>query len=507
MHIIILGGGTAGWLMASMLVQKHPMHRVTVIESSKIGIIGVGESTTGFFTETLINDLKDLEVDHNEFIVETGATLKFGIKHKGWTKDINSHYFGVLEGSYTTTSIPDLMFAYAVTTKPDLVVASTHTGYLLESNKSNMAANMKFAKYGHAFHIDANLTGKYLAKKCLARPNVKVIDSEVVDVELTENGSIKQLKLTSGDFISADLFIDCSGMSRVLINKLDDKWVSYKNHLPLDSAMPFQEIYQDGEQPVPYTTAWAQKYGWMWQTPLLDRRGNGYVFDSSFITPDQAHEEIETLLGRKINPVKILKFDPGRKPNAWVKNCIAVGLSNSFLEPLEATSIHTTIGQIRMLVNEFIRPTVQETLNEGSIKLFNKRIARHFDDIRDYLVLHYMGGRDDSEFWKYISTGVTKTDFVHELLETSKCRLPTYNDFPRYSGALGWELYCYILHGIGALNVSAVSKEFNSETFSFIDANFKRYMLYLQDEYKDFISYDQFVNYFRKIRSEMNIKN
>lgn len=508
MKIIILGGGTAGWLTASLLSKKHPNHNITVIESSKIGIIGVGESTTGFFTETLINDLAgDFGVSHDEFIIETGATLKFGIKHKGWTNEIDKHYFGVLEGSITVGNVPDFMFAKTLAHSHQETVKTTHTGYLLDQNKSNLGSDYMFAKHGHAFHIDANLTGKYFAKHCLKQPNVKLIDSEVVEVLFDEQGNIKGLKLSNDTIEYADFFIDCSGMARVLINKLDSSWVSYKNQLPVDSAMPFQEVYQPGEYPAPYTTAWAQKAGWMWQTPLIDRTGNGYVFDSNFITPDQAQEEIETLLGRKINPVKVLKFDAGRKPNAWVKNCVAIGLSNSFLEPLEATSIHTTIVQIRILVNEFLRPTIEETLNEGSRSLFNKRMSRHFDDIKDYIVLHYMGGRNDSEFWKWIATGETQTEFVRELLDTCKVRMPTHYDFPKYQGAIGWELYCYILAGLGKLNPNFVINDLHCDIKSQLSQWHQQINSVLEDEYKNYQPYEKFIDHFRKIRYNRNIKN
>jgi tryptophan halogenase len=508
MHIVIVGGGTAGWLTAAIMNRKQPDQKITVIESSKIGIIGVGESTTGYFTETLIHDLgRDFDVDHDEFIVETGATLKFGIKHKGWTKDINSHYFSVLEGSMSVANTPDYMFAYAMDKDHQETVRTTHTGFLLDQNKSNLGSTMQFSKYGHAMHIDANLTGKYLAKKCLKRPNVQMIDSEVVDIILNEQGEIKELKLSNDTTVSADFFIDCSGMSRLLINKLDDGWVSYKKNLPVDSAIPFMEVYQPGEQPVPYTTAWAQKSGWMWQTPLLDRRGNGYVFDSNFTTPEKAQEEIETLLGRPINVGRVLKFDAGRKPNAWVKNCVAIGLSNSFLEPLEATSIHTTIVQIRTFVNEFLRPTLDETMNQGSINLFNKRIAKHFDDIRDYICIHYMGGRDDSEFWKWIATGETQSEFVKDMLDTLKSRFPGINDFARYPGAIGWELYCYILAGIGKLDPKIILNSIDNNVQDQLEYHYKKLKNDLAMEYQDYQSYNTFVEHFRNIRKDLRISN
>ena len=503
MNIVIVGGGTAGWLAAGIIASRHKTHNVTVIESSKIGVIGVGESTTGLFTEVLLNDLAEFGVDHDEFIIETGATLKFGIKHKGWTPNIDQHYYGILEGSISVLGSPDVMFGYNFLQSHTDTLLTTDTGHLLVNNKSNVGQDFKFKKFGHALHIDATLTGKYFAKKCSTASNIKIIDSEVISVNIDERG-IKSLLLSNNQEIQGDLFIDCSGMARVLINKLDSGWVSYKDNLPVDSAIPFPELYQEGEMPEPCTTAWAQKNGWMWQTPLLDRRGNGYVFSSSFTTPEKAQEEIETLLGRKINPAKVIKFDSGRKSKAWVKNCVAVGLSGAFLEPLEATSIHTTIVQSRLLAIEFIKATKEDTLNESSINIFNKRTARHFDDIKDFLVMHYMGGRTDSEFWKYISSGATQTDFVKDLLNSSKSRLLSYNDFPRYYAGIGWELYCYVMSGIGVLNRSAVEKEFDSSlleqaryTSDLIKSN-------LNKEYSDYKPYPEFIKHFRSIAGWRN---
>ena len=126
---------------------------------------------------------------------------------------------------------------------------------------------------------------------------------------------------------------------------LPSKWVSFKENLPLNTGMPFHLKYKEGEIPEPYTTAWAQKAGWMWQIPLLDRKGCGYVYDDNFTTPEKAQEEIETILGQEIDPIRIIKFDSGRQESAWIKNCVTIGLSSAFLEPLEATSIHSTIVQ------------------------------------------------------------------------------------------------------------------------------------------------------------------
>jgi tryptophan halogenase len=225
----------------------------------------------------------------------------------------------------------------------------------LETEKSNVNRNTKkFTNYGHALHFDAHKVGKYFKKIVLKNTKIKHIDSEVLDITLNETGFLSSLKLKNQEIINGDFFIDASGFSRVLMKKLETPWVSYNKNLPVNSAMPFILNYKEREMPDPYTTAWAQSSGWMWQIPVLERKGCGYVFDDNFITPEQAQAEIETTLGRSIDPIRVLKFDTGRLENTWVKNCLAIGLSAAFAEPLEATSIHSTIVQLTKFVFEYL---------------------------------------------------------------------------------------------------------------------------------------------------------
>jgi tryptophan halogenase len=501
MNIVVVGGGTAGWITAALISKKFPNHKITVLESSKIGIVGVGESTTGFFTEILLNDLAgDFGVSHDEFIVETGASLKFGIKHKGWSRDIDHHYFGVLEGTATSYQPKDFIFGYAHLMSNGKEHTISHTGHIIEQNKSNLGPSMTFEKHGHAFHIDGVKSGKYFAKKCLNKHNVNHIDSEIIDVKLNNNNFIESLSLANGNTLHGDFFIDCSGFSRVLIGKLDNSWISYKKYLPVDTGMPFLEQYQENEYPTPYTTAWAQKNGWLWQTPLLDRRGNGYAFDSNFITPDQAQQEIESILGRSIEPIKFLKFDAGRKQSAWVNNCLAIGLSYGFLEPLEGTGIHANITQTKTFIDEYLGDTIDNTVNQGSINLYNRRIGQLYDDTKDFINLHYMGGRTDSEFWKYIDSGETQTDFVRDILETAKVRIPSWNDFIRCHRGVGWELYCYVMAGIGRLNKVQIESMFNKETWHQAALEFNNIRFNLEKEYRDYQPFEVFVDHYRSLR-------
>lgn len=500
MHIVIVGGGTAGWLTAALALSLTE-HRVTVLESSRIGIIGVGESTTGFFTDLFQHDLRDLGLDHDRFLIETGATCKLGIRHRSWTADPRHSYFGPLDGTATQFAVPDTLLEWALTNlAPEDLIKTSHTGYLIRHGLSNLGRDQQFLQHGHAMHIDGGRTGQYFSKHCLRNPRCSTIDTEVLDVARDSQGLITELICSGGLRVQGDLFIDCTGFARQLITAMGAQWISYRQWLPVDRGMPFLENYGEWEQPEAWTTAWAQPNGWMWTTPLQDRRGNGYVYSSDHITDDQAQAEIEAQLGRAITPVKIIKFDAGRQDRAWINNCVSIGLSSSFLEPLEATSIHTTICQIKMLFNEYCGDTLAQTLNPANISVYNRRWGNQLDDLRDFLVMHYQGGRQDSEFWRYISSGATRTDFVNELLTMSQDRVPSFNDFPRYWGVAGWSLYSWIMAGLGLFK--------NVNRNHSIDYQLDQESLYhnLQQEFAQRYSqnrtHEQYIQLYRTLRQQ-----
>lgn len=503
MRVIIVGGGTAGWLTASLFRSLKPEHTVTVVESTQIGIIGVGESTTGFFTNVLVNDLgRAFGVTQESFIAETGATEKLGICHKGWTPDPQQSYFGPLDGTLTTADTPDWLYNYCLGHgEPHELYNVSHTGWLLNQGKSNFTRNGKFGANGHGLHIDGTKTGQYFKKRCLAR-GVEHIDSDVSDFVLDTRGYITTLMLKDGRTVEGDLFIDCSGLHRALIKKMGSGWVSYREHLPVDTAIPFLMPYAEGELPKPYTTAWAQKSGWMWETPLLDRKGYGYVFDSRYSTVEQAQEEMSQLFGQEITPVKTIKFEAGRNQRAWINNCVSIGLSYAFLEPLEATAIHTTICQAKLLIDEYLRPTIEATVNQGSIDLYNKRMAKQYDDLKDFIVLHYQGGRTDTPFWAMISSGETLTPLVKSIVAMGQSRAPTVNDFDRYWGVAGWSLYGWIMAGLGLINREACREDFTEEQRRKFKGVYDSIQQKMGMDYLANVTTEQAVTHFRNLRAE-----
>ncbi len=505
MNIVIVGGGTAGWLAALMIHKVYHMHKVTVVESSTIGIVGAGEGSTGILTSLINGEFYDFGCDIMEFLKETGATIKYGIHHKDW-HTVGESYLAPLSGSPTSGNISlDTTFAIASEIMPSKMHKLHTNGFSMEHNLSPFnLKTFKFSDFDYALHFDAHKVGRYFKKIVMKNNGVTHIDDEIQDVVLNERGEILELIFKSGKSVNGDFFIDASGFAKVLMNKLENPWISYKQNLPVNSAMPFLLDYDEGEMPEPWTTAWAQSSGWMWQIPTQDRKGCGYVFDDTFITPDQAQQEIETTLGRKIKPIRVLKFDTGRLENAWVKNCLAIGLSSAFAEPLEATSIHSTIIQLLDLVFEYMKHTKEETCNPGSIKLYNKKTARMYDDFKDFLNIHYMGGRTDSEFWRYIATGETKTDNTLNLLEMAKTKCPSNNNFNRYLGSADWGLYSYVMFGTKTLPSSVLIKELYFADI--VSPGLRSHSRSVLEEYsnrswnsiKENMSYSNFINFLRK---------
>lgn len=452
MNIVIAGGGTAGWLASFFLIKnfKH-IHNITLIESSKIGIIGAGEGSTGIFLDLLENRIFDADLDINEFLVECDATPKLGINHINWSGDGRS-YFAPLDGSPLSHNSPDFMLMQAkLNYGKEGMHRASRLGILHSQNRVN----------GGSVHFDAHKVGKFFKKKSVAE-GVEYIDNEILAVKTDSQGQrVISLTCVDGTVIEGDFFIDCTGFKRCLMGAMDVKWKSYKDNLPVDCAMPFIIPYKDDEIVKPETGAHAHSAGWMWRIPTLSRYGCGYVFSKQFIDPTRACDEIEASLGHEIEPIRVLDFESGRSENLWKGNCLALGLAAAFAEPLEATSIHTTVVQLIHLTFEHLKETLELTTDSKNIEFYNKKMSKMYDDFRDFLVLHYMGGRDDSEFWRYIKSGVTQTDRVKEILELSKTQLSSPLTFDYYYGCAGASLWNWILCGLELINDTTLQNNIN----------------------------------------------
>lgn len=435
MNITVVGGGTAGWLAAFILSKRYG-HNITVIESSKIGIIGVGEGGTHVLG-SLINGSNDFGFDPREFMDETDGTPKLTVQHIKWP---NTYYIPL--DLLPNTDHEDFLPFLLANNKPIHLLSDM--GIFIDESRMPIREDEKgmWPAGSFSFHFDGHKVGKYLKKKST---EVTTIDDIVKQVVLAEDGSIASLELESGNTVTSDLYIDCTGFQKVLMNALGNKWISYSEHLLMNTAIPFRLPYLNGTGPL--TKAEALSAGWTWNIPLIDKTGLGYVYCDKFITYEQAVKELEERYEQEINIVKTIKFNPGRLEKTWVKNCVSLGLASAFVEPLEATSIHATNIQIDELGKRLLN-WEQEIYNEGMSKLY--------DDIKDFIVLHYKGGRDDSEFWRHVNT--ISTPRVDEILEIAKTRMLTAEDIPNPFNSLSYRAWNQVLAGLGKFSPEVVAK-------------------------------------------------
>ena len=449
-HFTIVGGGTAGWLAALMLRQALPQdHKITVVESSKIPTIGVGEGTTAVFRQML----KSFGFDELEFLRETEATIKFGIRHKDWRRKAH-HYDGPIDDPHLVMERADGqpqsyidIFSCAAGRR----LADTHLfAYLLDQHKAPFARKadgslVAMGPFHHAYHFDQAKVGQWLRKKSRG---VEIVDAQVIGVMRdAASGKITALQSDIGE-IKGDFFIDCTGFRRTLITAMGAKWVSYADHLPINRAMPFWLDIADDQELTPFTTSWAQGAGWLWIIPTQKRLGCGYVYSDRHITPDEAKREIEATLGHKIEPRNDIKIDSGRLDKAWIGNCLALGLASSFLEPLEATSIHGTIVQLLVFLRFHLNVTADDAEN------YNAFAARQLDDFKHFINAHYVSERRDTPFWQDVADEYVSAETKARLASWQN-KMPGSEDFSPLPGNfahIGQQLYYPVLDGLGLLN-------------------------------------------------------
>lgn len=450
-RICVVGGGTAGWLAAMMLGDSakrggYPCE-VTVIESSKIGTIGVGEGTTAVFRQML----QHFGLDEMEFLSATGATIKFGIRHRDWRRK-GHQYDGPIDDPHRVAGVAGNALDVYQVAKGESVGETHLFQHLLRRNRSPFARidgrHVPMGPYHHAFHFDQALAGAWLRSKARA---IATIDDQVQGVERhAGSGDITALVLDSGARVEADLFVDCTGFRRALIGKMGADWVSYREMLPVNRAIPFWLDIPEGEEIEPCTLAWAQGSGWMWKIPTQGRYGCGYVFSDAHLTPEEARAEIEAVLGHPVHVRNDIRIDAGRLSRQWIGNCVALGLSSSFLEPLEATSIHGTVVQLMLL------SSVLPKADDRARAAFNAAAARQVDDFRDFIRLHYVSERRDTPFWQDVAASLP--DHLADRLAQWRGKVPGPEDFDPFPMGLphtDHHLHVPVLDGLGLLNPAA----------------------------------------------------
>lgn len=452
MNITIVGGGTAGWLAAYCISKSQPnIHNITVIESSEIGIIGAGEGSTGFFSDLLAGRYFKTDIDLQEFVDYCDATNKIGIKFNNWSEDGTS-FFTPLDGSPSAGRMNDHVFKYVLHKfGKDKAHIASKIGLDYEVERNYNVFN--------AFHFNAHKVGKFFKERCI-KNNITHIDAIVKDCVLDpQNGHIQSVVLEDGRKIESEFFIDCSGFNKILMKKLNVGWKSYSKYLPCNTAMPFLLDYKQNDKIKPWTDATALSAGWMWDIPLQTRRGCGYVYNNNFISADAAKLEIEQLLGREIAPIKIINFDPGRSEKFWEKNVLSLGLASCFVEPLQATSIHTTIAQLLLFINDFLSSDLKTTNLIENQDSYNKRTAHFYDLNLDFVSMHYQGTRADTAFWRHIKENNIVSPFADNIITRSKNKLVSYFEIANNFGAPAIGLWNWSMAGLDLLNPESAHKD------------------------------------------------
>lgn len=463
MRVVIVGGGTAGWLCAAWFANQNRAYResrlkqidVTVIESSDIPIIGAGEGTTALMQQFVAFRFKRIIKSELDFFKGAHAVPKYGIRFKDWN-GIGTEFLSPIQPSNSSALNLDGEFLSAI--MDGNYFDSSVAGYLMDRGLTDFHSNLKQNMNVHSYHFDAHKVGEYFKKICKEN-GIKHIDAKVDDININPlTGECDSVKL-SGNIIplEGDFWIDCTGFSKLLISKMGAKWVSYENELPTNSVLPYLHQYEKGPQEAKLETlAWSMPNGWMWQIPTQDRYGCGYVYSDMFASDDKALEELETATGRKIQPIRKLTFNPGRLDKFWIKNVAAIGLSSSFLEPLQATSIHTSLIQMDTLFNNYFSFNKTEFLLNQNIEKYNQLMIELVDDYKDLIRIHYYNKRNDTEFWRFCNNELIMSDNVRDMIEICKYRSPSKFDFSNYHGVAGWGVWCWTLIGLGILSKSSV---------------------------------------------------
>ena len=443
-NVIVVGGGNAGYISALILRSTHPSINITVIESEKIGTVGVGESSTEHFAGFCTS----CGIDKMELILRAKATFKHGVYFSNWSDEDYVHNIN----TNTTQALVGNNFPYM-----QKVVSYNRPNY--EMNHYGSWENKVPLSYfnnldncpTNQFHFDTKALNDFLNEKCIER-GIKIIDDKLQGAIVhPESGDIILLNGEKNKY-EADFFIDCSGFSRILLEKtLGVKWKSYSEYLPLNSAIAFAT--DEMEEYNMYTKSTARDCGWSWQIPTQGRTGNGYVFCDRFIDEDQAHKEIEEAYGHKIDVNKTFKFDPGRLEKSWYKNCYAVGLSQSFVEPLEATAIGSVIQQMYAFVH---------FLPSNSVDECNEIVNSIFDNIFNYVQAHYLTKREDTSFWKEVKYDLKITPSLQKLLDKWKKRFPLAQDIHCRWGMFSEINYIPILYGLKWFDREVVLEQYKN---------------------------------------------
>jgi 2-polyprenyl-6-methoxyphenol hydroxylase-like FAD-dependent oxidoreductase len=457
-HIVIVGGGSAGWLTAGVIAAEHAAHagarlRVTLLESPDVAPIGVGEGTWPSMRDTLSR----IGVSETDFFRECDASFKQGSRFNGWVDGSeDDHYFHpfVVPQGYGEANLaarwrqahPDAAFADLVSFQPQLC---------LHGRAPKQAATPEYAAVSnYGYHLDAGKFGVFLRRHCTERLGVRQIVDHVTAVHSHEDGDIASLQTRLNGAVAADLFIDCTGAQSLLLGQhYGVPLISQRHILFNDSAMALQQAYPDAHSPIAsQTLSTAQAHGWIWDIGLPTRRGIGYVYSSAHATDEQAERALHAYVRRTGGPQDLptprkLSFQPGYRERFWHRNCVAIGQSAGFLEPLEASALAMVELSAAMLADAM---PANRAAMEIAARRFNDSFRYRWERVIDFLKLHYvLSRRDDPGYWRDNRSEASIPPRLRELLALWRHQPPSHHDLPRIGEVFPAASYQYVLYGMG----------------------------------------------------------
>lgn len=454
--VLVVGGGTAGWLTASYLavtVGKSRGINVTLVESPDIGVIGVGEATI----PTLRRTIADLGISEEEFLKGSNGAFKQAIRFQNWTTDPvlgENHFYHPFHRGSEADVQAAMQHQLSLPGHSPEAFARMATPQTLACDANKAPRKIGSAEKGlaYAYHMDAILFGRFLRKR-FEGAGVRRIEGEIRNVERLENGGIDCVVLANGERLQADLYVDCSGFRGLLINQsMGIQFRSFTDWLPCDKALAISVPYREGERIRPYTVSTAQKSGWIWDINLASRRGVGHVYSSAHMTADEAEQGLRAYLGASWPQdaiVRPISMRIGRNEQLWAHNCVAIGLAGGFIEPLESTGIYLVEQGVRYLVDYWPVNGQSDAARWGYTRLMHDA----YDEVIQFVLMHYVTSqRRDSAFWRDITVQRELPGDLDRMLAAWRCKLPSSYDVRTMSGnVFGHESYMAILSGMGWL--------------------------------------------------------
>lgn len=426
--IVIVGGGSSGWIAATYLHScLKGLVNITVIESPNMPRIGVGEATV----TTIKTEFFDrLGLSEAQWMPHCKGSYKMGIRYANWrnTPQEGGDYFYHIFGEIPyIDEVPLTHVWIKKRLEEKFSIPMAYACYpsiaAIDQKKSPKLFNDTQAHY-YAYHFDANLLANFLARWSSSK-NIKHVMDELTHAKLGEDGNIISVVGIDGKEYRGDLFIDCSGFAGFLIEKaLKEPIVSFDQSLLTDRAIAInfpEDPAHDGIRP--YTTATAMKAGWIWEIPHYDTSGNGYVYASQFLTEDEAEQELRQFFGKKAEQAEVrhIKFQSRRRRNAWVKNCISIGLSSNFLEPLESTGLYFVYAALYQLIRNFPNKAIDPILRDK----FNQKIRYMVDEMKDFIIMHFKTAkRSDTPFWLANKHETVVPDSLKQIFDRHRSGLP-----------------------------------------------------------------------------------